>query len=228
MGPSSTILVCDASPPCARVLARQPGLEVVGLCSSGEEALESLPVLAPDLMIVGLDLRGMGGVATIREITRATHVPIVALPPGRADESMQATAALAAGALTTISQAHLRLDSPDGPAATALALRLRRLSTACVGRRPGVATPSGAPRLGGDAHARVIGNEEARPRRGSCQEVRGDAACGRMSASTASSWSGLLRRKPCTSSICPWRRWSSWSSVSTPSASVRRPRSRPS
>lgn len=147
---STTILVCDDSPTYARALAQflalQPGLEVVSLCATGEEALDSLRRFPPDLVMMDLEMPGMGGLAAIKEIMRDAQLPIVVLSGHVDDGSMLAAAALAAGALATISKDHLRLDEPDGPAATALALRLRRLSHARI--RPGgeIGTAALAPR----------------------------------------------------------------------------------
>jgi two-component system, chemotaxis family, protein-glutamate methylesterase/glutaminase len=137
---STTILVCDDSPTyalaLARFLAHQPDLEVIGVCNSGEEALTWLRQHAPDLLMMDLELPGMGGLAAIKQIMGSAPLPIVVLSGHVSDGSTQAAAALAAGALATLSKDHVSLGDPESDAALALALRLRRLSHAHVGLRP--------------------------------------------------------------------------------------------
>jgi DNA-binding NarL/FixJ family response regulator len=54
----------------AALLGREPDIEIVGTVASGEEALEMLCVLLPDVVILDHRLRGMSGAATCREIMR--------------------------------------------------------------------------------------------------------------------------------------------------------------
>jgi two-component system chemotaxis response regulator CheB len=141
-GADTRILICEDSPSYAialsRFLRRDGDLEVVGTCSSGEELLESLPRLGPDLVVLDLELPGMGGQRAIEEIMRSPHpLPILVLSGHVGRGSERAAAALAAGALEALPKTHVRLDDPAGPAAVALRHRVRRLSRARVGRKPG-------------------------------------------------------------------------------------------
>ena len=52
------------------LLEQQPGFEVVGDASSGEEALRKAAKLKPDIAIVDLMMPGMDGVETIRRFAR--------------------------------------------------------------------------------------------------------------------------------------------------------------
>ena len=148
------VLVCEDSATYALALARflQSGqdLEVVGVCATGEETLEALPRLAPDLVTMDIELPGMGGVRAIEKIMRSHPVPIFVLSAHARRGSERAAEALAAGALEAQSKAHLRLDDPAGPAAVALRHRLRRLSRARVDRHD---TPPTAPTLSPILHA---------------------------------------------------------------------------
>jgi two-component system chemotaxis response regulator CheB len=136
LGAATRILVCEDSATYARSLSKflqgGSGLEVVGVCETGEEALEQLPRLKPDLVTMDLELPGMGGLRTIEEMMRSQPVPIVVLSAHARRGSEKAAAALAAGALEALPKTHVRLDDPDGPAAVALRHRLRRLALARV------------------------------------------------------------------------------------------------
>jgi two-component system chemotaxis response regulator CheB len=155
------ILVCEDSATYARALAaflqHDENLEVVGICATGEEVLASLARLSPDLVTVGLELPGIGGLETIRRIMCTHPVPILVVSAHVRRGSERAAAALAAGALEAIPKKQLQLDRPDGPAAVALRHRLRRLAGAHVGeprpRRPA----RRAPRLVHPGGATVVG-----------------------------------------------------------------------
>jgi len=64
------VLVVDDEP-LARVgittrLAAYAGMLVVGECSTGEEALTSIPLVAPDLLFVDVEMPGMSGIDLLR------------------------------------------------------------------------------------------------------------------------------------------------------------------
>ncbi|MBN9631321.1 MAG: neutral zinc metallopeptidase, partial [Actinobacteria bacterium] len=52
------------------MVASDPGVEVVGEASDGAEAVQLARVLTPDVVLMDLRMRGMDGVAAIRELTR--------------------------------------------------------------------------------------------------------------------------------------------------------------
>jgi two-component system chemotaxis response regulator CheB len=145
---STRILVCEDSATYAKSLVKflQAGsdLEVVAVCATGEEALDKLPRVTPDLLTMDLELPGMGGLRAIEEIMRVHPVPIIVLSGHVRRGSERAAEALAAGALEALPKTHVRLDDRDGPAAVALRYRLRRLALARVDHRaePHVAEPS--------------------------------------------------------------------------------------
>jgi two-component system chemotaxis response regulator CheB len=133
------VLVCDGSATYGRALGRfldsGDELEVVGVCSTAEEALGALPRLAPDLVTVDLELPGPGSIRAIERIMRSHPVPILVLSAAVRRGSEKAAEALAAGALEALPKAQVRLDETDGPAAVALRHRLRRLARAAVNHR---------------------------------------------------------------------------------------------
>jgi two-component system chemotaxis response regulator CheB len=137
VGASTRILVCEDSATYAQGLATflqgaGSDLEVVAICSTGEDALAELPRVKPDLVTMDLELPGMGGTRAIQEMMRSHPVPILVLSAHARRGSERAAEALAAGALEALPKTHVRLDDPDGPAAVALRHRLKRLALARV------------------------------------------------------------------------------------------------
>ena len=53
-----------------RFLSKQPGLEVVAVASTAEEALERLPFLQVDLLLVDVSLPTMNGIDLVAEVHR--------------------------------------------------------------------------------------------------------------------------------------------------------------
>jgi two-component system invasion response regulator UvrY len=78
-----TVLVVDDQPvfrDLARLVLRTtPGFESVGECASGEEALEAIGELAPQLVLVDVRMPGMGGIETVRRISAAHPDPVLVL-----------------------------------------------------------------------------------------------------------------------------------------------------
>jgi DNA-binding NarL/FixJ family response regulator len=51
-------------------LNRAPGLKCVGTCSTGEEALKLLPSVFPDVVLMDVNLPGMGGIQCVARLKR--------------------------------------------------------------------------------------------------------------------------------------------------------------
>jgi len=155
---ATRVLVCDESPDYGASLARFLGagseLEVVGVCASGEEVLEAVARLAPDLVTIGLDLPGMGAVRAIEAIMRTRPVPIVIVANAAGGGSDRKAEGLAAGAMEALSKTLLEIDEPEGPAAVALRHRLRRLGRNGIKRAPSPPARAQPPR---QASVRAIG-----------------------------------------------------------------------
>ena len=54
-----------------RVLARQPGFELVGEAESGEASIEATRILRPDLVLMDVHMPGIGGPEATRRIIAA-------------------------------------------------------------------------------------------------------------------------------------------------------------
>jgi two-component system, chemotaxis family, protein-glutamate methylesterase/glutaminase len=158
LSPVTRVLVCDESPDYRNSLARFLGtggeLEVVGVCASGEEAVDALTRLAPDLVTIGLELPGMGATRAIEAIMKARPVPIVIVANGAGRGSERAADGLAAGAMEALPKGVLQIDEPDGASAVALRHRLRRLARNGIERVP---SPPGLEKPSKGASASVIG-----------------------------------------------------------------------
>jgi DNA-binding NarL/FixJ family response regulator len=72
---SVTVLVVDDQPPFLRaarsVVDLTPGFEMIGEAETGEEALERIDALAPDLVLMDINLPGINGVEAARRVIAA-------------------------------------------------------------------------------------------------------------------------------------------------------------
>lgn len=80
------------------LLEREPGIEVVGEAEDGEQAVHSADRLRPDVILMDLEMKGMGGIDATRQITSARpETRIVVLTSHAAEEDV--FPALKAGAI---------------------------------------------------------------------------------------------------------------------------------
>ena len=82
----------------SQMLSRSPFIEVVGAARDGEEALELVKELKPDVVTCDLNMPIMDGVAFVRRQMAAQPVPIVIISIA-AESGEQVLAALDAGAV---------------------------------------------------------------------------------------------------------------------------------
>ena len=95
---AATILVVDDEPQIRRVLRSTLSTRgyVITEAKTGEEAIEWMRKERPDLVLLDINMPGMGGVEACREIRRASDAPIIMLTVRNAERDK--VAALDAGA----------------------------------------------------------------------------------------------------------------------------------
>jgi two-component system chemotaxis response regulator CheB len=144
------ILICEDSPTFAAglklFLERDENIRVVATVPTGEQALDAVERVRPDLVTMDLELPGMGGLEATRRILARRRLPILVISSHTPRGSERAAAALAAGAVDVVAKSYVRLDTPTSAAGAALRLRIKRLARLRLqanGRTP-AATASGS------------------------------------------------------------------------------------
>lgn len=160
------VLIVDDSPTSRlflqHVLSVDPEIEVVGTAANGQEALEKVARLQPDIVTMDIFMPGMDGYETTQRIMQTNPVPIVVISSG-ADrpELMMAFKAIQAGALEVLSKPSFRDASQDAEANRRLVRTVKALAGVKVIRRrvpperTEVAPPS--PRPSPRARQRMVG-----------------------------------------------------------------------
>ncbi len=95
---TANILVVDDEPQIRRVLRSTLSAHgyVIFEAKTGEEALDSMRKERPDLVLLDVNMPGMGGIAACREIRRGSDAPVIMLTVRNAERDK--VAALDAGA----------------------------------------------------------------------------------------------------------------------------------
>ena len=98
MSGAATILVVDDEPQIRRVMRSTLSSHgyVITEAMTGEDAIESVRKNRPDLVLLDVNMPGMGGIEACREIRRASDAPIIMLTVRNAERDK--VAALDAGA----------------------------------------------------------------------------------------------------------------------------------
>jgi two-component system, NarL family, invasion response regulator UvrY len=85
----------------ARAVILAAGLELAGEAATGEEAVAAAESLRPDLVLMDVNMPGIGGIEATRQIARAHPWQAVALISSHAPETLP-TAARSCGAVAWI------------------------------------------------------------------------------------------------------------------------------
>lgn len=109
------VLLVDDSEPflkaARRSLAMEPGVEVVGVAHSGEEAIERARSLAPDLAFVDMSMPRLNGLDTARALVGLERPPRVVILTAH-DASAYEEAARRNGASAVIAKWGLQEEAP--------------------------------------------------------------------------------------------------------------------
>jgi two-component system, chemotaxis family, protein-glutamate methylesterase/glutaminase len=127
------VLVVDDSPICRQLicdaLAKDPDLEIVGTCSDGQQAVNMVRELRPQVVTMDVDMPVMDGLTAVEQIMAENPVPILVLTADPRSQKPELTCkALELGALAL--QVKPSLDA--GPEAWNLAREVKLISSVRV------------------------------------------------------------------------------------------------
>jgi two-component system chemotaxis response regulator CheB len=108
------ILVVDDSPfirkAITRIVAARPEMQVVAAAQSGEEALERMASSRPHVVTLDVDMPGMGGLATLREIQRRyPGLPVIMLSMHTQAGAETTLDAMGAGAVDFVDKSRINV-----------------------------------------------------------------------------------------------------------------------
>ncbi len=101
--PKTRVLVVDDAVVIRKIISetvnRDPGLEVVGLASNGKIALQKIPQVNPDIVILDVEMPEMNGLETIRELRKTyAKLPVIMFSTLTGKGTVTTIEALTAGA----------------------------------------------------------------------------------------------------------------------------------
>jgi two-component system chemotaxis response regulator CheB len=85
------------------MLCKDPDLLIVGAVENGKKALEQLPTMQPDLILLDLEMPEMNGLEFLRRVRFKTHAKVVVLSSLIGDDA-KAAEAVSLGAHAVISK----------------------------------------------------------------------------------------------------------------------------
>jgi two-component system chemotaxis response regulator CheB len=138
----------------AGMIARMPGMEVVGFAEDGIEAVQRVLECRPDVITMDVEMPRMDGVAAVAEIMRTLPTPVVMLSTLTQEGAETTLRALDAGAVDFVAKPG-SLSHQVAAVAPELAKALQGARGARVRRRLALAPVPGSPR------GLVIGNTGA-------------------------------------------------------------------
>jgi two-component system chemotaxis response regulator CheB len=134
----------------ARMLAGEPGIELVGSAARGEELLENLDRWRPDAVILDLSMPGIGGLATLDGIMARRPVPVIILSTYSRKGAPQTIEALHRGAVDFVDKQQFSLVDFDA-LRQALAGKIREVTAGRRDAKPAAEPAKRAPLEEGEA-----------------------------------------------------------------------------
>lgn len=130
----------------AEIIATDPRLQVVATASNGQEALQQLAQVKPDVITMDLEMPVMDGISAVRRIMAQRPTPVLMLSSWTTEGARQTLDALEAGATDFMPKRFEDLSHDRSEAQRKLCHRLYQLaSNFHGGERPRLATPLTAP-----------------------------------------------------------------------------------
>ena len=87
-----------------QIIERDHRIQVVGTAMDGEFALKKIPELQPHVVTLDLEMPRMGGMETLREITRKHHLPVIVVSAYSTRGAAATLRALSLGALDFVAK----------------------------------------------------------------------------------------------------------------------------
>lgn len=104
--PEVRVLIVDDSAfmrtALSRMIASEPDLRVVGTASSGTEALQRIPALDPDVITLDVEMPGLDGLHTLKQIMAEFPRPVIMVSASTVNNAEITFSALGAGAFDYI------------------------------------------------------------------------------------------------------------------------------
>ncbi|MEW6181602.1 MAG: chemotaxis response regulator protein-glutamate methylesterase [Bacillota bacterium] len=136
-----------------RMLCQDPDIEVIGTAANGQEALDRLPELHPDVVVLDVEMPVLDGLGALRRMMQSQPVPVVMLSVHTRTGSEAALEALSLGAIDFVSKPEegsrltTVVDELAEKVKMAATVSLERID-ARVGSKPGAGTTSRVTRAG--------------------------------------------------------------------------------
>ena len=150
------VLVVDDSAVIRRtlpdILSADPSVTVVGAAEDGATALAAIPRVAPDVLILDVDMPDMNGLAVLAEVRRIHRkLPVILVSPLTERAGARTLRALSLGAVDYVTRPILTV-AMDAAMEQLAAQLLPKIQGLC---RPGSVRTESARRADGDAQPRV-------------------------------------------------------------------------
>lgn len=120
-------------------LAEQPGIQVVGAARDGQEAIEMIPRLNPDVVTLDVEMPRLDGLSALKMIMADFPRPVVMLSSLTQEGAVETIQALTYGAVDFIPKPAQK--SNIGNVMSEAAARIRKAASARVAARPREAAP---------------------------------------------------------------------------------------